>query len=80
MDLKSLERRERIKAYSSVVIIVFIVVAFMIMWTMEEQEPVDEVTECVRVISDKDSYTNDDVEYCRRLLNDIIRRKKTITT
>ena len=80
MDLKSLERRERLKAYSSVVIIVVIIVSFMIMWTMEEQSPVDEVTECVEVISDKDSYSEDDVEHCRRLLNDIIIRKNTVTT
>lgn len=44
------------------------------------QTPDDEVSQCVGVVNDASSYEDKDVEYCRNLLKDIIKRKSIITT
>ena len=80
MDLNTIQRRERIKNYTSVVFITVSMISLMIFWSLEERSPIDEISQCLNVVNDEQSYHDQDVSYCKWLINEIIKRKNTVTT
>jgi len=79
MDLIELQRKESRKVWIFCWLFVGACALTMVeLYPADEEE--DEITTCIEVLEDKESYEEDTVNYCRRFLTDVIKSRIQVTT
>jgi hypothetical protein len=80
MDLIELQRKESRKVWIFCLLFVGACALTMVEFMDADIDPEDVITQCIEVLKDRESYKEEDVLYCRKTLEDIIRKRTRIST
>jgi hypothetical protein len=79
MDLIELQRKESRKVW--IFCLLFVVACALTMVEfIDDVDPEDVITQCIEVLKDRESYKEEDVLYCSKTLDDIIKKRTRIST